>query len=204
LKKLILATTLYTATLTTAVADIQPFIGASINSFSIQGEDITAINTNTGSSFTSSDTTNDGGFTAGISGGLFFNDNVKLNLSYYSGEENDSSILTATVTSLSIDYLFNNSGYHRGWFLGAGISNVEIEADQIVNTTSAASASASAPLIRGGYEYVFDNQLLLEVGINYNFADVDLTVNGTGFATGVDVTTTFNVLDIYLSLSYVF
>jgi hypothetical protein len=131
------------------------------------------------------------------------NDSGKINFSYFSGEEKDSKFLTASVTSLSYDYLFNGAGIHKGWFLGGGISSVEIEAEETTLTTSGA-AKATGVLLRGGYEYLFDNNLFLEIGFNANLAEVDLKFNGKGSASSLELESAMKVSNAYISVNYAF
>lgn len=131
------------------------------------------------------------------------NDNGRINFSYFSGEEKDSKFLTATVTSLSYDYSFNGSGVHRGWFVGGGFSSVEIEAEKTSITTSG-NAKATGFLLRGGYGYLFDNNIFLEVGFNKHFAEVDLTFNATGSLSNLEFESKMDVSNAYVSLNYVF
>ncbi len=204
MKKIILTTLLFVASTTSSIAEVHPFIGVSVNPFSIAGKNFTATDANGNIIYSASDKSNDRGVATGIVGGLLITDNVKLNLSYYSGKENDSSLMTATVTSVSIDYSFNGSGIHKGWFLGGGLSNVEIETKKIPSTTLAQTSSASGLLARGGYEYKFDNNLFLEMALNIHFAEVKQSLKATGILTGTNINSTLSVVNAQVSLSYVF
>lgn len=188
---------------TSSIADVKPYLGVSLNSFSINTNELTATDPNTGFSFTSTNKSRDQGSATGISGGLILNDNEKLNFSYFSGEEQKSKFLTTTVTSISYDYSFNGGGVHRGWFIGGGFSSVEIEAKKTPITT-AGVAKASGALFRGGYEYLFDNNMFLEIGVNANLADVNLNFNGTGSASNVEFNSKMKVSNVYVSISHVF
>jgi hypothetical protein len=63
------------------------------------------------------------GSACGFMAGFYPDDHGKINVSNFSGEEKDSGFLTATVQPISYDHPFNNSGSHRGWFLGDGFSS---------------------------------------------------------------------------------
>ena len=204
MKKTLLASLVVALSSTNVFAEMRPYIGFSlINIFSINSEIKATDTTSNGFSFTSSGKARDSGLTSGINGGVMLNDNVKLNLSFFTGKEKDSEMFTATVTSISYDYSFNGSGVRRGWFLGGGLSSVEIEAEKTSLTTSGA-AKATGPLFRGGYEYLFDNSLFLEIGFNAHLAEVDLKFNGIGSASSIEFESKMKVSNAYVSLSYVF
>jgi hypothetical protein len=188
---------------TNSFAEMRPYIGMSVNIFSINSSELNASDPSIGFNFTSSEETRDSGSTSGISGGIIINDNSKINFSTFSGKEKDSSFMTATVTSVSYDYAFNGSGIHKGWFLGGGFSSVEIEAEE-TNSTTAGTAKETGAMFRGGYEYLFDNNLFLEVGINVHLAEIDLKFNGKGSASNLEFTSTMDVSNSYITLSYAF
>ena len=203
MKKALLAGLIVTLSSTNSFAEMRPYIGISLNSFAISTSEIKATDPSIGFSLTSSVETRDSGSASGISGGVIINDNGKINFSYFSGEEKDSEFMTATVTSLSYDYSFNGSGIHRGWFLGGGLSSVEIEAER-TNITTAGAAKATGALLRGGYEYLFDNNLFLDVGFNVHLAEIDLAFNGTGSLSNVKFESKMDVSNAYISLNYAF
>jgi hypothetical protein len=192
-------------------AEIKPFVGLTINSFGVSTEDASISD---GSGFNDTlDKSNDGGIALGFSGGLIMSDNSKINIAYFSGEDKDTEVFDVTTVSLSYDHSFNNKGVHRGWFIGGGIASVEIEVDALLVLGSAGFASAkdktTGVLLRGGYEYLYDNNIALEFGVNAYAFDVDIKTNGIGSYLGVD----FSVLDIempaslssfYLQMNYVF
>lgn len=202
MKKYILAGLIITLNATSALAEIRPILGASFNLFSINSNGLSASDPTINFS-SRSDETRDSGSTAGVTGGLFVNDSGKINLSYISGEESDSELLTATVTTLSYDHSFNGSGAHRGWFLGGGISNVKVESKK-TSDLSSGSDNATSFMLRGGYGYLFDSNLFVETGINLHFAKVDLEFNGTGSNSSLEFKTEVDVSDLYISLSYAF
>ena len=202
MKKTFLASLLIALSSTSVMAEARPYIGISFNSFSINTTEIT-VTDGFGFSNTSTGDARDSGTAAGISGGIMLDDNGKINIAYFSGDEDDSEFLTTTVTSISYDYSFNNSGYRRGWFLGGGFSSVEIEAER-TSFSTAGVAKASGALFRGGYEYLLDNSLFVEIGFNAHFAEVDLKFDGSGFASGLELESKMDVSNLYISLSYVF
>ncbi len=183
--------------------EMQPFIGFTANNFTINGSDFTGTDLNTNISIAVPGTSSDKGSAPGLTGGVFINENKKMGFSYFSGEEEDSSIMTVTVTSVYIDHSFNNSGIHQGWFLGGGVSSVEIEVDQ-TSLTAAATEDASGLMVRGGYEHMFDSQLYLEVGLNLHLVELDQKIRGTGANSNIEIGSTMDVFNIHLSLSYVF
>ncbi len=179
------------------------YIGATINSFSINTESITASDPSIGFSFTNNEESRDSGFASGVMVGFFLEDNGRINLSYFSGEEKDSEFLSATVQSISYDHSFNGSGDHKGWFLGGGFSSVEIEAEA-TNLSTAGAEKATGAMFRGGYEYLFDSGFYLEVGFNAHLAEIDLKFNGTGVLSNIVFDSKMNVSNLYLSLNYAF
>ena len=102
-----------------------------------------------------------------------------------------------------MDHSFNGSGVHRGFFLGGGFTSIEIE-NESASGLSAASSSGTGLLVRGGYEYKFDNQLFLDVGFNVHLSDLDHKVRGTGSTSNIEINTKFDVSNAYLSLNYAF
>lgn len=190
-------------TSTNTFAEMRPYIGLSLNGFSINSSDIKASAPSIGFSSTTSTETRDSGSASGIIGGVLLNDNSKINFSYFSGKEKDSEFLTATVTSLSYDYSFNGSGIHKGWFLGGGISSVEIEAEE-TSINTAGDAKSTGLMFRGGYEYLFNNSLFLEIGINAHLAKINLEFNGKGSASDLLFESEMSVTNFYASLSYAF
>jgi len=179
------------------------YIGVTVNSFAINTESITASDPSIGFSLTSSGEARDSGSASGIQLGFFLDDNGRINLSQFSGEEQDSKFLTATVQSISYDHSFNGSGEHQGWFLGGGISSVEIEAEATSLTTAGAD-KATGLLVRGGYEYLFDSGFYLELGFNVHLAEVGLKFNGTGSQSNLEFDSKMDVSNLYLALNYAF
>ena len=194
-----------------AAAEIKPYLGLTINSFGVSTEDASL---SYGDEFNATlDEASDRGMAFGFAGGLIISDNSKVNLNYFSGEDNDSEVFNVTAVSLSYDYSFKNKGVNKGWFIGGGIASVEIEVDALSILGSAGLASAeektTGVLLRGGYEYLYDNNIALEFGLNAYAFDVDIETNGEGSYLGVD----FSAIDVempaslsslYFQMSYVF
>jgi hypothetical protein len=183
--------------------ELRPYIGVSLNAFAISTSELKGTNTSSGFNATSTSGSRDSGSTAGLSGGVMINDNGKINFAYFSGEEKDSKFMTTTITSLSYDHSFNGSGVHQGWFVGGGLSTVEIEAEE-TEFTAAGSAKATGVLLRGGYEYLFDNSLFLEIGLNANLAEVDLKFGGKGSASSLEFDSKMKVSNVYATINYAF
>jgi hypothetical protein len=184
-----------------ALADTRPYVGVSGQAFSIGTSGVKASNgTQTASA---KDDTNDTGLTVGANLGMIINDQSRVEVSHYSGEEGDSGFLTATVSSISYVYSTNSAGIHQGWFVGAGISNINIEAEKN-EVTESGEGDDTGLLLRAGYEHLFPNGLLLETGLNYNTAKVDLKLNGTGQFSGVETESAMKVLSLNVSLNYIF
>lgn len=203
MKKLLVTGVIIALSSTSSLAEVRPYIGMSMNIFSINSSELNASDPSINFNFTSSEKTRDSGSASGISGGIMISDNSKINFSSFSGKEKDSSFMTAKVTSVSYDYSFNGSGVHRGWFLGGGFSSVEIEAEE-TNLTTAGTTKETGAILRGGYEYLFDNNLFLEIGINIHTAEHNLKFNGKGSNSSLEFTTKMNVSNSNISLSYAF
>ena len=203
MEKILLTSLIIALSSASATAEVRPYIGMSINNFSMVTDEIIGTNLATGISEKVEGDTKDAGVAAGFTAGILMSDNGRINFSHFSGEEKDSEIFTATITSLSYDYSFNGSGVHRGWFLGAGISSVEIEAAESESFTSG-TAKSTGLLLRGGYEYLFDNNFLIETGYNANLAEVDIKLNGKGLISGAEMLAPATVSNFYLSVNYVF
>jgi len=200
MKKTLLLSMLLLIISTNSLAEFQPYIGVSMNDFSLNGSEMTT--TDSGSSRTSSVETSDSGFAIGFTAGAFLNDTKRINLSYFTGEENDSSIFTVTTTSASVDHSFNNSGVHRGWFLGVGLSSVKLKNKSTRNIATSSSSGAGL-LVRGGYEYKLDNQLFLDVGLNLHLVDINHKMR-MDLGNNIEVSTKLDVSNSYLSLNYLF
>jgi outer membrane protein W len=175
MKKIVISTIVATTLATNMMAEIKPYIGLGYNSFGITGSDISARNKTTGASSTATgEETRDSGSAIGLNGGVILSNNSKINFAYFSGSEKDSEILKTTVMAISYDYSFNNKGIRKGWYIGAGISNVktEIEDNSLITSTS---ASGTGLLLRGGYEYQINDNLLFDIGFNSHLSEQEMT-----------------------------
>jgi outer membrane protein W len=185
-----------------SMAEVRPYIGIGYNSFVITSSDMSATSTTTGATTTSSENSTDGGTSIGLNGGVAIDDSTRVNFAYFSGKESNTSILKATVTALSYDYCFNNSGVQKGWFLGAGVSSVKTEIEDNSLTTSSSKSSSSLAL-RGGYQYLMDNNLFFEVGYNAHLAKQKHEYDYKNYS-NIEGSTNFSVNNLNLSLSYMF
>lgn len=188
---------------TNALAQIKPYFGASLNRFTLDSTELRITNEVTGVTINSSAEARDRGLGMGINAGAFLSDNSRLDFSYYSGDEKDTAIFTVSALSVSADYLLNNKGIHRGFFIGAGLTSIKLE--NISNAEfQAGSSSETGLLVRGGYQHIFDNNLFLDIGINASLADHDYLLQGNGLLNNINSNVTINVSNVYLSVGYGF
>ncbi|CAC9602172.1 hypothetical protein [uncultured Gammaproteobacteria bacterium] len=201
MKKILLLSALLSIISTNSLAEFQPYIGVSMNSFSLNGDGLSTTDLNSGFGSTS-DPTRDTGTAIGFTAGALLNDTKKINLSYFTGKEDVSSVFTVTTTSISVDHSFNNEGVHHGWFLGAGLSSVEIK-NKPFAYLDASSFSGVGPLIRGGYEYKYSNQMFWTIGFNLHLTDIDYKFKKMS-SSDAGVSTKFDVSNLRFSLNYIF
>lgn len=175
----------------TYAADIKPYVGLGLHSFTISSE-LTV-------SGSTAETASDSGSAFGINGGVHLNDNSKINAFYFSGEEDDSKLMEATVIGVSYDYNFNNHGVHRGFVLGGGVSSVTTEFKES-SISRASSDSSVGLLLRAGYEYLMDNNIRFGAILNINTAEQEHSFVVSGFT--LDTTTT--VSSLALTVDYLF
>ena len=174
MKKIVMSIIVTTTLVTNMMAEIKPYIGLTSNSFGIDSSNISAKNKTTGEDVQTNGTSAiDNGSAIGLNGGIIINDNSKINLSYFSGKDDDSKIFDITVMGISYDYSFNNYGVRKGWYVGAGISSIKTK---LVNSSTVTSTDASGTglLLKGGFEYLFDNKVLFNMGFNSHNAEQDL------------------------------
>ena len=182
---------------------MRPYIGITGNFFTIRAGDFSGRDTNTNTSVSFSESSSDSGSAAGLSGGVFLDESKKVGFSYFSGEEEDSSIMTLTVASIYVDHSFNNSGVHRGFFLGGGASYMEVETEEN-SVTSAGKTDSTGLLLRGGYEYLYDNNLFLELGIGIPLSELDEKLSAAEPNSNIEVSYKLQVSNIYFALNYLF
>jgi len=203
MKKIVISTIITTTLATNMMAEIKPYIGLGFNSFGIYNSDITARDKTTGASFISTeDETRDSGSTIGLNGGAIISDNSKINFSYFSGKEKDSEIIKITVMAVSYNYSFNNQGVRKGWYIGAGFSNIKTEIEYNTLTTSS-SASGTGLLLRGGYEYQMNDNLLFDIGFNSHSAEQKLNYDYKIYD-NIEGSSTTRVSNLNISLNYIF
>jgi len=207
MKKIVLSTIVATVLATNIMAEIKPYIGVGFNSFNITNSNLSLKDPSIGYNSTSTEVTSDGGTAVGLNGGIILTDNTKINVFHFSGKESDSSVMTTTVTGISYDYSFNNKGIHRGWYLGAGFSSVKVKFDE-TRLSEASSQSSTGLLLKGGYEYKTDNNLLWDIGFTSNLAEQDHNYkmknsNGTTSDTATWSSTT-SVSNLNISVNYLF
>lgn len=192
-------------------ADIKPYVGLKFDRYAVTTEDATMSD---GAGYSATlDNTKDRSTVFGFGGGLIIGDNSKIDLTYSSGNDKDSDFFNVKTSTLTYEYSFNNLGFQRGWFIGGGIASVEIEVDALLVLGSAgfgaSEEKATGAIFTGGYEYLFDNNIALELGVKAYAFDVDLKINGEGSYLGTD----FSVLEVevpaslssfYLQMNYVF
>jgi hypothetical protein len=187
---------------TNMMAEVKLYIGLGYNSFSISTNDTDARNKTTGASAVSTEKTRDGGFTVGLNAGVIFSNNSKINFSYFSGKEKDSEIFKTTAMAISYDYSFNNSGVRKGLYLGAGFSSVEteIEDNSLIISTS---ANGTGLLLRGGYEYQINDNILFDIGFNIHLSEQKLKYDYKE-ESYIEGSTTTTVSNFNISFNYIF
>jgi hypothetical protein len=187
---------------TNMMAEDKLYIGLGYNRFAISTNDTAARHKTTGASAISTEETSDGGSTVGLRGGVILNNNSKINFSYFSGKEKDSELFKTTVMAISYDYSFNNSGAREGWYLGAGFSSVKTEiVDNPLKTST--SESGTGLLLRGGYEYQINDNILFDIGFNIHTSKQKQKYNNKIYDNTARSTTT-TVSNLNLSVNYIF
>jgi outer membrane protein W len=171
MKKTVLSAIATIALTTSLSAEVKPYIGLGYNSFTIANVDgsVAIIDPEYGISSISLDDETDKGSTIGLNGGIILSNNTKINLSFFTGKEDDSKVLTTSVLGVSYDYSFNNYGTRKGWYIGGGLSSVTIEFDE-TSVHKASSESSTGLLLKGGLEYQSDNNFLFDIGYTFNAA----------------------------------
>ena len=173
------------------------YIGVARNSFSLKGGDITVT---TGASAVVLSESPNAGTAIGFSGGIILNRMKRINFSYFSGKEENSSIFTVTSASLSVNHSFNNYGEHQGWFLGGGLSNIKLRNDT-TGSISSGTSSGTGLLLRGGYEHRFSNKFYLDLGVNMHMVGVEHKIK---YGSNLRTSNKVEVTNTYLSLNYLF
>jgi outer membrane protein W len=216
MKKTVLSAIAIIALTTSLSAEVKPYIGIGYNNFTIENF-ATTVEDSTGPgsygnyrrptvSFISA--TEDKGNAIALNGGIVLTNNRKINLFYFTGKENDSKVMKTTVIGISSDYSFNNFGTRKGWYYGAGFSNVTVEFDER-SSYEASSESSTGLLFKGGLEYQTDNNLLFDIGYTFNFAMQDHKMKGKNSDETTNDAETWNtttyVMPVFnISVSYLF
>jgi len=191
MKKIILLGAAVTILTTSVMADVKPYIGLGFTNFSIHGSNNSAGGRGLGNS-------TDSGSTISLNGGAILNDNAKINFSYFSGTESDSKLFKTTVTAISYEHSFNNTGIRKGVYIGAGISNVKTEIDKAGSVS--ASESKTGLLLKVGYEHPINDNVLLNIGYTSHFAKQDLKFRYQGLNANVSTKTS----NLNASINYIF
>jgi outer membrane protein W len=172
MKKTVLSAIATIALTTSLSAEVKPYIGIGYNSFAIHNSGSVQQDTSYSYSYSyrSLEDKDYKGSTIGLNGGVILTNNTKINLSFFTGKEDDIKQITASVLGVSYDYSFNNYGTRKGWYIGGGLSSVTIEFDETSGHT-ASSESSTGLLLKGGLEYQSDNNFLFDIGYSLNFTN---------------------------------
>jgi len=188
---------------TNMMAEVKLYIGLGYNGFIIYTKDGVDRNKITGDTTNDlTEKTGDSGSTVGLNGGVILSDNSKINFSYFSGKEKDSELLKTTVMAISYDYSFNNIGVRKGWYLGAGFSSVETEIENDPLRTST-FASGTGLLLRVGYEYQMNNNILFDFGINIHASEQKL-IYDYKTNNNIEGSRSASVRNFNISVNYIF
>ena len=208
MKKTVLSAIVTIALTTSLSAEVKPYIGIGYNSFAIHNSGSVQQDTSYSYSYRSLEDKDYKGSTIGLNGGVILTNNTKINLSFFTGKEDDIKQITASVLGVSYDYSFNNYGTRKGWYIGGGLSSVTIEFDETSGHT-ASSESSTGLLLKGGLEYQSDNNFLFDIGYSLNFANQNHEFKGKyAYGTTNDTQTwktTTKLKPVFnISLSYLF
>lgn len=203
MKKALAAGLLIASASLSTQAEVSPFVGLSSHGFKISGDDFRDT-----SFFDKGRPSGDSGNAAGFYTGLFFNDSTRLTLQYFSGDAGGNSIMSTTVVTTAIDYVFGERA-HSGFFVGSGVSVINLK-----NRETAAlpldgknKSDGTGLIFRTGYVYKFEAGVLLEFGVNLRSAQVEHKFQGGKKVAGKNTVNgqgDFTVKDFYLSVGYAF
>jgi outer membrane protein W len=203
MKKIVMSIIVTTTLVTNMMAEVKPYIGLTSNGFGIDSSNISAKNKTTGEDVQINGTSAiDNGSAIGLNGGIIIDDNSKINLAYFSGKDDDSKIYDITVMGISYDYSFNNYGVRKGWYAGTGISSIKTKIEDNTITTSA-DGSGTGLLLKGGFEYLFDNKVLFNMEFNSYNAEQDLKYDYKRDS-NVEGSTTTTIDTFTTSINYIF
>lgn len=209
MKKAVLSGVFAAALCSAAQAEMKPYAGLNYNFFSVSGKNRTSVSS-TSTTRTSLEDSSDSGDVAGLNLGLYLDETKRINFQYFRGEDNDSSIFTTDMTSLSFDYVFNvfnTASAHSGLFAGAGFSYIRIESSGKQNEGKRVSSKVSNTtnfLFRGGYTHQFENNIMLEFGLNWTLAETEHKFHVVSNTNTTTVSGDFTVASTYLGINYGF
>lgn len=136
---------------------------------------------------------------SGVNFGVIVSDNLKVSSFYFSKETNTDNV---SVFGASIDYSFNNYGIRRGWYAGAGLSNVQTTVKNIP-TGGNISKNKIGLLVTAGYEHQLQQNWLFNVGAAFNVGTHEY--NYVEAASGQDALRhTVGVNSAGISINYLF
>jgi outer membrane protein W len=203
MKKIVMSIIVTTTLVTNMMAEVKPYIGLTSNGFGIDSSNISAKNKTTGEDVQINGISAiDNGSAIGLNGGIIIDDNSKINLAYFSGKDDDSKIYDITVMGISYDYSFNNYGVRKGWYVGTGISSIKTKIEDNTITTSA-DGSGTGLLLKGGFEYLFDNKVLFNMEFNSYNAEQDLKYDYKRDS-NLEGSTTTTIDTFTTSINYIF
>ena len=180
------------------------YFGVNANSFGILSTDIYAENLTTGArTTTTTGAASDNGSSASLFGGIVLSKNSRFHISYLSGKENTSSIYDVTTTGLSYDYRFGNKRKNHGFYLGAGISKVDISSERNATLEASTTESKVGPLLRLGYEFTVKKKFLFLVGLDAHLAEIKYKAKYVS-DNNQEFNATTRVMNISVGASYIF
>lgn len=202
MKKALLTGVLIAGLSSTVKAETKFYAGLNYNAFSVSGKNLTS------TSDLKDTSSSDNGYAAGLNLGLYLDETKRVNFQHFRGDDSDSSIFTADMTSLAFDYVFNSANPHSGFFLGAGFTYIRIESGGTPSkgkTVFSKVSNSTNFLFRAGYSHKFENNIMLELGLNKTIAETEHKFDE--FSEGKvtkSVRGDFTVNSAYLGVNYVF
>lgn len=191
-------------------AEVSPFVGVSLHSITLSGDDVRPK-----SRFDKGGPTSETASNVGLLGGLYLSDSTRLVMQHYKTDDsndlpNGAIAIVVTVTTFGVDYVFNSDNPHRGFFVGTGFSLIELEnvANPKTQLNGNNKTDGSAIIFRGGYTHKFESGLFAEAGFNLRSAQIEHKVQ-TGNADKygrrpINGQGDYTVKDFNLSIGYVF
>lgn len=214
MKKALLASVLATGLCSAAQAEMKPYVGINYNYFTVSGKNITSVSQTTIANITTTERnsvgdSSDSGDVAGLNLGLYLDESKRVNFQHFRGEDKDASIFTVDMTSLAFDYVFNvfNTNSHSGLFVGAGFTYIRIESGAKLSNSETLKSKVSNStnfLFRGGYTHAFENNIMLELGLNWTLAETEHQMKFTSVNRKAVTKGDFTVNSVYLGFNYGF